>query len=607
MSKEKDNSKSVGVVQTQTVRIKLPAEGLELKKEGVLRELTVAYETYGTLSPARDNVVNICHALTGDAHVAGCHGSLGEKPGWWDEMVGPGKGIDTNYYFAVCSNILGGCSGTTGPSSINPATGKPYGAEFPEITVSDIVLVQRLLLEALGIDRLAAVVGGSLGGMQALEWAIRYPDKVDRCICVAAGASLSTQALAFDIVARDAILSDPNWFAGSYYNEAVKPAWGLSHARKIGHITYLSPEIMQKKFGREKVAQSDSDTKEHRFEVESYLDYQGKKLVDRFDANSYVRITEAMDAFDLVEEYGCLEKAFENVKSKFLVIGLSSDWLFPPEQSVNLANALHRAGKHVSCCILEAPHGHDAFLVEIKNMSETVHAFLPWVQTEQKSPLSDSNDAPDAQEQERYRLVVESVRNGTRVLDLGCGNGELLSLLRQKKGTVGLGVDIDLKNVIEVIDRGHDVFQADLDDGLAIIPDGFFDYAILSSALQEVKRPRDVLREMARVANECIITFPNFGNWRNRLILGIVGRMPKSSILPHEWYDTPNIHLTTLKDFIMLCQKEGIKVLDTVCIPGDSIFDRILVAVGLRNLGAEKVMVRIARGSIGAGKKGEGR
>lgn len=599
MSKEKDNSKSVGVVQTQTVRIKLPAEGLELKKEGVLRELTVAYETYGKLSPARDNVVNICHALTGDAHVAGFHGSPGENPGWWDEMVGPGKGIDTNYYFVVCSNILGGCAGTTGPSSIDPATGKPYGAAFPEITVSDIVRVQRLLLETLGIDRLAAVVGGSLGGMQALEWAIRYPDKIDRCICIAAGASLSTQALAFDIVARDAILSDPNWFAGSYYNEAVKPSWGLSHARKIGHITYLSPEIMQKKFGREKVAHSDSDTKEHRFEVESYLDHQGSKLVDRFDANSYVRITEAMDSFDLVEEYGCLEKAFESVKSKFLVIGLSTDWLFPPEQSVDLANALHRADKRVSCCILEAPHGHDAFLVEIKNMSETVHAFLPWVQTEQKSSLSVSNDALGAQEQERYRLVVESVRDGARVLDLCCGNGELLSQLRQKKGTVGLGVDIDLRNVIEVIDKGHDVFQADLDDGLSIIPDGFYDYAILSSALQEVKRPRDVLREMVRVARECIITFPNFGNWRNRLVLGLVGRMPKSSILPHEWYDTPNIHLTTLKDFIMLCNREGIEVLDTVCIPGDVILDKVFIKLGLCNLGAERVLVRVTRRSSG--------
>ncbi len=593
--KLKEKEGSAGITQTRTARIPLPPEGFKLRNGGVLRELTVAYETYGKLSPARDNAVNICHALTGDAHVAGYQGAAGEKPGWWDQMIGPGKGIDTDYYFVVCTNILGGCSGTTGPASINPATGRPYGSEFPEITVTDMVNVQRFFLETLGVDRLAAVVGGSLGGMQALEWSIRFPDKVDRCVCIAAGDSLSTQALAFDIVARDAILSDPNWAGGDYYGKGVNPAWGLAHARKIGHITYLSPEIMQEKFGREKTTQQQDDSQGHRFQVESYLDYQGRKLVNRFDANSYVRITGAMDSFDLIEEFGTLEKAFENVKSKFLVIGLSSDWLFPPEQSIDLANALRSVGKRVSCCILEAPYGHDAFLVDIRNLAETVKAFLPWIDTDRKTAGGCGGARVEDHETERYRLVVNEVALGSKVLDLGCGNGELLDLLKDGKNTVGSGIDIDLKNVIEVIDKGHDVFQSDLDDGLSVIPDGVYDYAVLSSALQEVKRPQHVLREMVRVARQGIVTFPNFGYWRNRVALGLSGCMPKSASLPHEWYDTPNIHLTTLKDFKRLCRQEGITVLNMVCIPGEGLFDRFLIKMGFYNLGAERVLAKIAR------------
>jgi len=589
---------SVGTVQTRTTGIPLPDQGFRLRKGGVLHELTVAYETYGELSPERDNAVYICHALTGDAHVAGRHDPSDRKPGWWDEMVGPGKGVDTDYYFVVCANILGGCGGTTGPSSINPATGKQYGSAFPDITVADIVLVQKLLLEQLDINRLAAVIGGSLGGMQVLEWSIRHPEMVDRCICIAAGASLSTQALAFDMVARDAILSDPNWRGGDYYSGEHKPEWGLSHARKIGHITYLSPEIMQEKFGREKAPGTEDSAEDHRFQVESYLDYQGRKLVDRFDANSYVHITQAMDSFDLVEEFGSLDKAFEQVESKFLVIGLSSDWLFPPEQSVGLANAMHRAGKQVSCCTLTAPYGHDAFLVDIEHLTEVVRAFLPWV-----SPAKRVADGPAAGPyagSAEHRLICEMVGPQTRVLDLGCGNGDLLSLLRAEKRASGFGVDINLDNLIEAIGKGHDVFQGDLDGGLSIIPDESYDYAILSSTLQEVRKPRAVLREMLRVAREGIVTFPNFGNWRNRLSLGFRGRMPKSHTLPYEWYETPNIHLTTLKDFVHLCRQEGIDIVDMVCIPGKHLLDRFFMSLKSCNLGAERVLVRIARLAPGA-------
>jgi len=570
-----------------------PPDGLRLDSGDSLPELTVAYETYGSLSPDRDNAVYVCHALTGDAHVAGRHSADDRKPGWWDEMVGPGKGIDTDYYFVVCANILGGCSGTTGPSSVNPSTGKRYGSAFPDITVADIVRVEKLLLEHLGITRLAAVIGGSLGGMQALEWSIRYPEMVDRCICIAAGSSLSTQALAFDAVARDAIVSDPNWHGGDYYDKEAGPAWGLSHARKIGHITYLSPEMMQEKFGRETGQYGDCGNS--CFEVERYLAYQGQKLVDRFDANSYLRITRAMGSFDLAQQYGGLEKAFAGVSAKFLIVGLSSDWLFPPEQSVEIFNALLACGKDASCCTLKAPHGHDAFLVDIKYLLELVRAFLPWVDIEGGRSVERRLTGQGFEEEIRYRLVVESISPRSRVLDLGCGNGELLTLLRNQRESSGLGVDIDLGGLVTAIDRGHDVFHGDLDDGLSNIADGSYDYAILSSTLQVVRRPRAVLNEMLRVAREGIVTFPNFANWRNRVHLGFSGRMPKSGVIPHEWYNTPNIHHTTLRDFVALCRQEGINILDMICIPGSHWLDHLLVSLRKCNLGSEFVLVRISR------------
>lgn len=590
-------SSSVGVVETHIVDIGLPAEGLVLKNGKSLAELQVAYETYGKLSPTKDNVVFICHALTGDAHVAGIHDESDPKPGWWDEMVGSGKGIDTDHYHVICANVLGGCSGTTGPASINTATQKPYGSSFPEISITDMVNVHKLLLDHLGIERLAGVIGGSLGGMQALEWAIRYPHSVERCICVASGASLSAQALAFDAVARDAIESDPDWAGGDYYDKDAKPHWGLAHARKIAHITYLSPEIMQEKFGREikEGEQADKQT----FQIESYLDHQGKKFVERFDANSYLRLARAVDSYDLANEHGSLEKAFSDVTARFLIVGLSSDWLFPPEQSAELASALIRCRKRVSCCTLSAPQGHDAFLVDIKNLAETLRAFLPWV------GLSDENarcvgGKRNGADIARFNIIVDAVAKGSRVLDLGCGGGELLTLLAAKKDTLGFGLDIDLSHVIHTIDRGHDIVQGDLDGGLSIIPDDSYDYAILSSTLQVVKRPALVLREMLRVAREGIVTFPNFAHWKNRISIGIYGTMPKSSALPHEWYDTPNIRLSTRNDFIQLCKREEIDILDMVCLPDDSFLSRILISCGRYNLGAARVVARIA-----CGKRGE--
>lgn len=597
-----DRSDAVGLVETKHARIDVPEGGFRLESGEALPELTVAYETYGELSAERDNAVFICHALSGDAHVAGIHDPPGE-PAWWDEMVGPGKGIDTRYYHVICANILGGCRGTTGPASVNPSSGRPYGSAFPEFSVADVIAVHRLLLDHLGIERLAAVVGGSFGGMQALEWTIRYPDSVDRCICIASGVRLSTQALAFDIVGRQAILSDPDWMGGDYYEKGHGPDSGLALARALGHITYLSAGMMAEKFGRQRRDEEGTEPggsgAKAEFQVESYLRYQGEKFTRRFDANSYLHISRAMDNFDLAESYGSIEEAFSRVKAKVLVVALSADWLFPAEQSVEIANALLRAGKRVSYCRLHAPHGHDAFLVDTRHLSGAIRAFLPWVIRGSSRPIPDVSVATaGGSTRAELKTLLEMIRPGSRVLDLGCGNGALLSMLSEQRSVTGSGVDIDIDHVIDVIDRGHDVFQADIDGGLAAIPDGSYDFAVLSETLQVVRRPRFVLQEMLRVAREGIVSFPNFGKWSHRLRLCVRGLMPKGGALPFEWFDTPNIHLFTRNDFLELCRRDGIRIVDMVCVP-DSRLGRLLIAGHHCNLGADRVLAKITKDAGG--------
>ncbi|MBU0650931.1 homoserine O-acetyltransferase [bacterium] len=364
---------SVGIVKTEYFQLD---KELVLDSGKKLGSITVAYETYGSLNSSKDNVIVVLHALSGDAHAAGKHSKDDKKFGWWDDMIGPGRALDTNKYFVVCSNFLGGCSGTTGPNSINPQTNKPYGLKFPVITISDMTRVQKALLDYLGVKKVLNVIGGSMGGMQAMDWIIQYPDMVKSAIVIAAAARLSAEAIAFDAVGRNAIMSDPNWNNGDYYDKEV-PGSGLAIARMIGHITYLSREAMHDKFGRK------LQDKEHfgydfskDFQVESYLDYQGLRFVERFDANSYLYITKAMDYFDLTDKYGSLEKAFENIKSKVLVLSYSSDWLFPPIQSEEIVDALTRLDKDVSYCNLESSKGHDAFLLEYAEQSKIVSGFI---------------------------------------------------------------------------------------------------------------------------------------------------------------------------------------------------------------------------------------
>jgi len=397
-----DDVGSAGVISARTATF----TDVRLASGSVLPSIEVVYETYGELSDQRDNAILVCHALSGDAHVAGWreadavaagwtpeHGgvwnpetsvtgdpdaapSSAAKPGWWDPFVGPGKTIDTDRYFVICTNVLGGCSGTSGPSSVNPATGKPYGLTFPMVTIEDMVDVEVALLDLLGVTRLLAVVGGSMGGMQALSLAKRYPERVESCVAVATTWRLPAQAIAFNEVGRTAILGDAGFCSGDYYDTGV-PRHGLAVARMIGHITYLSDESMHDKFGRRL-----RDREGHafdfvtEFEVESYLAYQGKRFTERFDANTYLYMTKAMDYFDLSEGSESLGAALADTAVRFLVLSFSSDWLFPTYQSRELVDALRFNGAEVSFAEIPSPYGHDAFLLEPEQQHAFVEPFL---------------------------------------------------------------------------------------------------------------------------------------------------------------------------------------------------------------------------------------
>ncbi len=338
---------------------------------------TLRYETYGRLNAARDNVVLICHALSGDHHCAGIHALTDRKPGWWNNLIGPGKAVDTNRFFVLCSNCLGGCQGSTGPSSINPATGRPYGVTFPFVTVRDMVRAQKRLLDSLEITSLYAVIGGSMGGMQVLQWGIEYPSYVRRMLAMATTARESAQGIGFNEVGRQAIMQDPGWNHGDYPRNGG-PRTGLAIARMMAHITYVSDASMDRKFGRRRksVADNAAYTFDVQFEVESYLRYQGESFINRFDANSYLYITRAIDHFDLTAAYGSLEKAFESVEAETLVVGFTSDWLFPPQQNRDIALALLRAGKRASYAELDTDLGHDSFLLESEQLYALVRGFL---------------------------------------------------------------------------------------------------------------------------------------------------------------------------------------------------------------------------------------
>jgi homoserine O-acetyltransferase/O-succinyltransferase len=353
------------------------AEPLRLDSGAVLTPFTIAYQTYGTLNASRSNAILVCHALTGDQHVANIHPVTG-KPGWWETVVGPGKPVDTDRYFVICSNIIGGCMGSTGPGCCNPATGKPYGLDFPVITIGDMVRAQARLIDYLGIPDLFCVIGGSMGGMQVLQWAASYKSRVFTAVPIATAARHSSQNIAFDEVGRQAVMADPDWHGGRYLEAGIEPRKGLAVARMAAHITYLSEEALHRKFGRnlqdrETVAFGfDAD-----FQVESYLRHQGTAFVERFDANSYLYITRAMDYFDLMADHGgVLANAFTGTQTRFCVISFTSDWLYPTRESRAIVHALNAVAANVSFVEIESDKGHDAFLLEEPELFDTIGGFL---------------------------------------------------------------------------------------------------------------------------------------------------------------------------------------------------------------------------------------
>ncbi len=553
---------------------------LELELGGHLPQVTVAYETYGRLNARGDNAVLICHALSGDSHVA--RHDDADDPGWWDIVVGPGKSIDTDRYFVVCPNILGGCRGTTGPNSVNPETGRPYGADFPVITVADIVDAQRLLIDHLGIARLRGVVGASLGGNMVLNWATRYGNRLAGAIAVGTSARLTSQAMAFDIVGRNAIIRDPAYHNGQYYDQGHGPVVGLAIARMLGHITYLSLEAMTQKFDALRLVPREIQTQfETKFSVGSYLAYQGDRFGERFDANSYITLTTAIDLFDLGETREKLIKVFRPSTCRWLMMSFTSDWLFPPFQTQQMVDALIADDKPISYCNVRTDCGHDAFLLpnELKTYGELMAAFLANL----GPPDAENGDIalPSVEGDSRthgprsifhhhrldYNTILELIPPGSSVLDLGCGTGGLLARLRERGPCRVMGIELDEQAILACVRRGLNVVQADLNQGLPAFADGHFDFVVLSQTLQTVMDAPRVLADMLRVGRRSIVSFPNIAYKSHRRQLSDEGRTPHGHALQNfHWYDTPNVRFLSIADFEDFCREHRFNILQQIAL-----------------------------------------
>jgi homoserine O-acetyltransferase len=447
---------SLGIVNTQYYS---PSHDLILKGGEKLKNITIAYETYGKLNKEKSNAIMVCHALSGDAHAAGWHEG-DRKPGWWDIIIGPGKALDTNKYFIICSNVLGGCKGTTGPSSLNHETGKPYGLDFPIITIKDMVNVQKMLVDHLDIKQLFAVIGGSMGGMQVLQWCISYPDTVRMAIPIATSAYSSPQQIAFNEVGRQAIISDPKWKDGTYYSLEF-PDEGLALARMIAHITYLSNESMYEKFGR-RLQDKDEYSFDFStdFQVESYLHYQGSSFTKRFDANTYLYITKAIDYFDLTEN-GSLADAFKNIKTKFLIISVDSDWLYPPSQNKEILMALSTNDVDVSYIEIKSSYGHDAFLIEGGQLNYIIGNFFSDtlvrdVMSHDMTWIRKDTSIEDAAQ----LMITEKITHIPVVSD----NDKLIGIVTA--WDISKAVALNFKNLEEIMTR--DVITAWPDDSIEI-------------------------------------------------------------------------------------------------------------------------------------------
>jgi len=575
-----DRSKAVAS-KVMTLAAEQP---MRLDSGAALGPFTVAYETYGTLNDAKSNAVLVCHALTGDQYAAGTNPVNG-RPGWWSTMIGPGKPVDTDRYFVICPNVIGGCMGSSGPREIDPATGEVWGLKFPVITIGDMVRAQALLLDALGIDKLFAVMGGSMGGMQTLAFAAAYPERVFAALPIATAARHSSQNIAFHEVGRQAIMADPEWSSGAYHAAERNPSRGLAVARMAAHITYLSESALHRKFGsnlQDRIAITygfDAD-----FQVESYLRHQGSTFVDRFDANSYLYITRAMDYFDLAAEHGGqLANAFASSPVRFLLVSFTSDWLFPTPESRAIVKALAAGSASVSFVEIETDKGHDAFLLDEPELLRIVEGFLEGCaerhglatrgKTQSSAPLASTplaverkTDRPRRGIREDLRLIADMIRPNTSALDVGSGDGELLEHLVHDKGVDGRGLELDPDGVHKSLAHGLAVIQGDANTDLAEYADNAFDYVILSKTLQAMTDPRAVLEHLVRIGRHAVVSFENYGHWRTRASLMLRGRSPIDRDRPQHWWETSNIHPCTIADFLDLTKALDIEIEETVVL-----------------------------------------
>jgi homoserine O-acetyltransferase len=573
-------------------------EPIELEKGGRLPELTICFETWGERDASSDNVVLICHALSGDSHVA--RHDAEDDPGWWDLLVGPGKPIDTDRYFVICSNVLGGCRGTTGPNFIDPEKGTPYGADFPVVTVRDMVEVQRRLLDQLDVGKLLAVAGGSLGGLQVLEWATDHPSRVGSAIVLAAAPRLSSQGIAFDIVGRNAIRHDPKFNAGQYSKDSA-PEAGLAIARMLAHITYLSDESMRAKFDATRLEPRAIETEfESIFSVGSYLAHQGDRFVERFDANSYITLSTAMDLFDMGGTQEDLRRSLAPATCRWLFLSFSSDWLYPASASRQLVDALIAQSKDVSHCEIDSAAGHDSFLLEgsMEHGARLINSFLSSESGNHlpiRVPAEPFIDEPTSifyAQRLDYEMILRLMPDRASVVDLGCGNGELLSILRDRGHAPLLGVERDQEEVVESVGRGLDVIHADLDKGFAAIPDQTFEVALLSQTLQSIVDVSGVLDEIVRIGRRGIVSFPNFAHRPLRDMFMREGRLPKEEgLYAYDWHDTPNRRFPSILDFQELCSQRGIRILDAIYVDSRSGQE----IVNDPNLNADLAVIAITR------------
>ncbi|OYP31708.1 homoserine O-acetyltransferase [Rhodopirellula sp. MGV] len=556
---------------------------IELERGSKLDGVRCAFETWGELNDDASNAVLVCHALSGDSHAAR-HGE-DDDPGWWDDLIGPGKPIDTDHFFVICPNVLGGCRGTTGPGDLNPQTGKPYGADFPRITIGDMVTVQKRLIDHLGIKRLRAIIGGSLGGHQAMSWVSRFPDATELCVVIASSARLTSQALGFDVIGRNAIQTDPHFYDGQYYDQPERPDTGLAIARMLGHITYLSTEVMEKKFESDRHDPREVATSfEQRFSIGSYLAYQGQKFTTRFDANSYVTITMAMDLFDLGTSRLQLMETFGEAQCEFVVVSFSSDWLFTPHQSRDIVNALTALDKSVTYAEITSPRGHDSFLI-----NEDIAKYAPLIQ----SRLGDVDRIPPSISKVES-LIINEIPENASVLDLGCGDGHLLAALKQRGHQKLVGVEVAQSSILNAGRRGLNIIDYDLNEGLPAFIDNQFDVVVLSATLQAVANIEKLFDEMLRVGKRVIVSFPNFAYKKLREDYVVRGRSPKApGEFGYEWFNTPNRRFPSIADVHDLCQRKQLRLVDEYYF--DASTGEVIAADDDPNLNADTAILVMTR------------